>query len=145
MSVEKNKALVRRLVEEGWRDPDVLDEIVAPDFVWHHDPEGREAYKGAWSGWFAGLPDCRIVIADMVAEGDRVVIRCEFSGTHTGTLWGIPPTNNKVSFEGFHAFRIAGGKIVEQWLKWDMMGLFRQLGIVPSWAELIQQAQSKHK
>jgi predicted ester cyclase len=143
MSVQENKALARRLVEEGWANPEIMDEIVAADFVWHNDPEGREGYKGAWTGWCTGVPDARIVIADMIAEGDKVVVRCEFSGTQTGTLWGIPPTNNEVSVEGFFAFRIAGGKIVEQRWKWDQMGLYRQLGLIPSWGELIEQAKAK--
>jgi predicted ester cyclase len=145
MSVEENKAIARRLVEEGWANPEIIDEIVAPDFVWHHDPEGREAYKGAWIGWFAGLPDARMTVEDMIAEGDKVVVRWACSGTQTGTLWGIPPTGKSVSITGTFTFRFAGGKIVENnWRNWDYLGLYRQLGLIlPSRKELIEQAKAK--
>jgi predicted ester cyclase len=142
MSVKENKAIARRLVEGGWANPEIMDEIVAPDFVWHHDPEGREAYKGAWIGWFAGIPDARMIVEDTIAEGDKVLVRWACSGTQTGNLWGIPPTNKQVSVKGNFAFRLAGGKIVEQWGIWTSRDLFTQLDLIPPWGELIEQAKA---
>lgn len=60
-----------------------------------------------------------------------MVTRFSLSGTRKGELLGIPPTSNRVSGTGSLVFRIAGGKLVEGWLNWDMLGLMRQLGVVP--------------
>jgi len=132
MSVKENKAIARRLVEEGWANTEIMDEIIDADFIFHHDPEGKEAYKRAWTGFYAGLPDARMTVEDVIAEGDKVVVRWACSGTQTGTLWGIPPTGKPVSITGTFTFRFAGGKIVEQWRNWDHLRLNKQLGLIPS-------------
>ena len=98
MSVEGNKAIVRRLVEEGWANPDILDELLAADVAWRPgDNSGLDAYKQMFSTFFAGFPDGRFVAKDIIVEGDEVAARWAFSGTHTGELWGIPPTNKEIA------------------------------------------------
>ncbi|MHC4621706.1 MAG: ester cyclase [Planctomycetota bacterium] len=142
MSIEENKAIVRRLVEEGWPNPDNLGEFIADDVV-AGNIRGLDAYKQGVSAWLAGVPDTHFVLEDIIAEGDKVVVRCKFSGTHTGELYGIPPTNKQVSTGGTYTFRLAGGKIVEQWWHWTAFWLYTQLGLIPPWEEFVKQAQSK--
>jgi predicted ester cyclase len=67
----------------------------------------------------------------MIAEGDKVVVRQTFRGTHTGGLMGIPPTGKRVAVPGIFITRIVNGKAVEQWANYDNLGLMQQLGVVP--------------
>ena len=136
MSAE-NKAIVRRLMEEtiNQKNLDVFDELVAPDFVNHSAPPGapstREAWKQSVAMMGAALPDAHLHIEDEIAEGDRVTTRFTIHGTHQGELMGIPATGRQVNFGSIHIARVAGGRIVERWYEFDMMGMMVQLGVVP--------------
>ena len=144
MSVEENKALIRRLVEEGWANPDILDELVAADFVTLGGARGLDALKQFLSRVLTGFPDARWAVEDIIAEGDKVVVRFKFSGTHTGEWRGIPPTNKQISFGGAHTYRIAGGKVAEAlWGHSDSFTMYPQLGVTPPLKELIEQAKAK--
>ena len=137
MSANENKALIRRYFAEidERRDPAVVDEFLAPDFVSHNPSPGfgtdREGQKGAFAHFLAAAPDSYQVIDDMVAEGDRVVTRLTAHGTQTGVLFGIPPTGRRISMSEIAVHRVAGGKIVEHWHEIDMLGGLQQLGVVP--------------
>ena len=67
----------------------------------------------------------------MVAEEDKVVVRWTASGTHQGSLMGIPPTGKEVAVTGVDIFRVKEGKLAELWLNWDQLGLMQQLGVIP--------------
>jgi predicted ester cyclase len=67
----------------------------------------------------------------MVVEGGKVAVRWTMTGTHTGEWKGIPPTNKRVTFWGISIDRIAGGKFVESWERYDTLGWMQQLGLVP--------------
>ena len=144
MSVEENKAIARRLVE-GWHNVDILDEVIAADFVGHYDVRGLEAYKQACSTMRASFSDWRIVAEDIIAEEDRVVIRWSVTATHTGEWGGIAPTGKQVTWAGMDAFRIADGKIAEGWQYWTPLWLFHQLGFSQLWDRLVKQAQGKQE
>ena len=131
MSTEDNKALARRVYEEtiNQRNLAVLDELYVPDCVYHAPSrtiQGVEALKQALWMYFTAFPDMRIAIEDMIAEGDRVVIRFTYRGTHKGDLMGIPPTGKQVTVTGIDIMRIANGKILEEWINNDLM---QQLGV----------------
>ena len=90
-----------------------------------------EAYK-QWVGRVsAGLADRQSTIEDQIAEGDMVVTRWTFRGTHTGELMGIAPTGKQVTVTGISIDRVVGGKIVEEWNEMDDLGMMEQLGVVP--------------
>ena len=74
------------------------------------------------------FPDIRHHILDIVAEGDKVAIRFNITGTHEGEFQGILATGKKVSVDGTDFLTIIDGKIVEEWLNSDMMGLLHQIG-----------------
>jgi predicted ester cyclase len=78
------------------------------------------------------FPDGRHTFEDVIAEGDKVVTRGMFSGTHQGEIMGILPTGKQVAFSVIHIDRVIDGKVVEHWGQGDTMGLMQQLGVVPS-------------
>ena len=135
MSAE-NKAIVRRLIEGFNRgDLDVFDELAAPDLVNHSAPPGipptREGWKQGAAMFRTAFPDLHIHIEAEIAEGDLVTTRFTGHGTHQGELMGIPATGKEVTVSGINIARIAGGKIMERWEEFDMMGMMVQLGVVP--------------
>jgi predicted ester cyclase len=117
---ENNKALVRRFVEELDKgNLDVIDELLAPDFVDRsllpgQEPD-RESFKRSVAEMQAPFSDTNITIDEQVAEGDKVVTWYTASSTHDrGPLMGIPPTGRRTTFTGVYLHRIVGGKIVEE-------------------------------
>jgi steroid delta-isomerase-like uncharacterized protein len=135
---ENNVNIVRRLFEEFWNDKTikVADEIISPDCR-IYDPNGPDhgtgpnAYKKHASTYITAFPDSHLRMDDVVDGGDKVVVRWTATGTHKGDLRGIPPTNQRVEVTGMSAFRCTNGKINEEWLQWDALGLMRQLGALP--------------
>ncbi len=135
---EQHKKTARRLFEELWnhRKLSVADEILTPD-ARNIDPNtpdfgaGPESYRKVVNMYCKGLPDLRLVIEDMVAEGDKVVVRWSCSGTHQGELHGIEPTGRKVTTTGITICQFSNDKIANQWVIWDGLGFMQQLGVVP--------------
>lgn len=136
MSTEENKAVVRRLIEEAWNKGNlaVVDEILSSNYVLHIDAPGakdREGYKQAISMYRAAFPDFRFTLEDMIANGDKVVIRTAMSGTQKGEIMGMAPTGKKLTMTAISIRRFEGGKIVEEWVETNMLGFMQQLGAVP--------------
>jgi len=133
---EQNKAIVRRLVKEGFneRKLEVFDELVSPDFVNHNPGSGLpptlEGWKQAATRFFDAFPDLHISLEDEIAEGDRVVGRFTARGTNQGELMGIPATGKQVSISAIFIVRLADGKIVERWEEDDFLGMMIQLGVI---------------
>lgn len=137
MSVEENKILVCRTVEEAWNrgNLSVVDEHLSPDYIHHNLPRGmphdREGYKQTIRMHRQAFPDFHLTIEDVVAEGDKVVLRFKWSGTHKGEYLGIPPTGKQITVTAICIHRIEGGKVVEQWAEVNVMGMMQQLGVLP--------------
>jgi steroid delta-isomerase-like uncharacterized protein/deazaflavin-dependent oxidoreductase (nitroreductase family) len=135
MSIEDNKALVRRFYAEGVHNPALFDELLAPTYVLHFPGSppiaGIEQAKGLMAAYTSAFPDLQLTTEDMVAEGDKVAIRNTWRGTHHGAFQGVPPTGQHVTFTGSDIFRFVGGKIAEQWADLDALGLMQQLGVIP--------------
>jgi steroid delta-isomerase-like uncharacterized protein len=139
MSTEDNKKLIHRLMEEVFNqgNTSLVDEFFAPDFVEHEElppemPPGIEAVKMLPKVFRSAFPDFQVTIDDVIAEGEKVVVRSTWSGTHKGEFMGIPPSGKSVSFGVYDTIRIAGGKVVEHWGQMDNMTLMQQLGVVPA-------------
>ena len=133
---EENKALAIRSWEiVSQRNPDVIDEVYAPNFVWHEpdqDIQGPEEAKQFVAMFFEAFPDINITIEDAIAEGDKVVTRWTIGGTHQGEIEDFgPPTGRQMELEGITIHRFEGGKIVEEWERYDNLGMMQQLGLVP--------------
>jgi steroid delta-isomerase-like uncharacterized protein len=134
MSTEENKDLIRRAFEAGnQKNWAVFDALFAPDYVLHNASTtmGFEAYKQFLLRYGSAFPDGSLTIEDMIAEGDRVVFRQMFRGTHQGDMMGIPPTGKQITMSGIAITRVANGKIVEGWYNGDDLGMMQQLGVVP--------------
>lgn len=139
MSVEKNKSLIRRFYEEVANKGNmaVVDELIADEYVVHgvparaEAPPGPEGDKQIFTMYRTAFPDLRFTFEDQIAEGDKVVTRLTIRGTHQGEFMGIAPTNRPITVTGVSIVRIAGGKLVEGWVNIDMLGMMRQLGVVP--------------
>ncbi len=135
MSTEENKDLIRRAFEAGnQKNWAVFDALFAPDFVFHNASstiQGFEAYKQFLLRYGSAFPDGSLTIEDMIAEGDRVVFRQMFRGTHQGDMMGIPPTGKQITVSSIAISRIANGKIVEGWVNNDDLGMMQQLGVAP--------------
>jgi steroid delta-isomerase-like uncharacterized protein len=93
------------------------------------DREGGFAYL---FGFMKAFPDSQVTIEDMIAEGDQVVTKKTFTGTHTGDFAGIPSTGNKVTLEFVDIMRVRDGKIVEHWNCIDQLSFMQQLGVIPT-------------
>lgn len=140
MSTEDNKALVRREIEVTNRGNltelfATIDEVFAPDFVFH-DPNlpqvrNREDYNQFDAAFLAALPG-QFTIEDLIAEGDKVVARLSYRGTHQGPWRGVAPTGKTVTFTGTVTYRIVDGKVVAAWENYDLLSVLRQLGLIPA-------------
>ncbi len=136
MSIEENKAVSRRYIEEiiNTKNPTAIDEICSPDYIDHTPfpgmPPNRDGLKQFSEMRAASLPDYHSTIEDIVAEGDKVVLRFTGRGTHKGDFMGIPPTGKQVTIKGIGIHRIANGKVVENWVTMDMLSVMQQLGVV---------------
>ena len=136
MSTEENKALVRRFCEECYNkgDLDVFDEIVDPEWV-NHSPDGTTMHRDDFREMVGSrelFPDMKITIEDMIAEGDKVVVRRTTTGTHKGEFMGIAATGKQVTTSGIVVQRYAAGKLAESWTNNDDLGMLRQLGALPA-------------
>ena len=131
---EKNKAQVRRVIEEIYNrgDLDVVEEVAARDLIIHTASEeirGHDGVKRYVAALRAGFPDLRLTIEDQIAEGDMVATRWTARGTHAGEFQGIAPTGREIRVAGTDIDRIIDGKTVECWAQVDELGLMQQLGV----------------
>ncbi len=149
MSTAENKRLAREAIRI-WTtgDLDAADDIYAPNYVnhQHHNPgdtqdlHGVEAMKSFAAEFRRAFPDFHDSIDIQVAEDDLVVTRFTSKGTHRGTFMGVEPTNKELVWTGISIDRITGGKIVESWANWDMMGMMQQLGAISSSGKISEEA-----
>lgn len=141
MSIEENKALVRKAYDEAWnrKNLDALDELLPTDYDMHRDTagrSGRDAIKETIATYHSAFPDLQVTIEYLVAENEWVVMRGTWHGTHLGTMqtrYGpIPPTGREMSWTGTHLFRIVEGRIAEALYQTDWLALYQQLGAIPT-------------
>ena len=133
---EQNKKLARRWFEDLFSrgDLDAANEILSAEFVDHlprEEERGIEELKNYVSIYRTAFPDIQDTVEDIVAEGDKVVVRWMSRGTHQGEYMGIAPTGRHVTFTGMRLFRFAENQIAESWVNIDERGLQEQLGAVP--------------
>jgi predicted ester cyclase len=140
MSLEENKALFKRFVEEVFHRGNLgaLDQLFAPDAL-IHDPgvevRGPVALRPAVRGFLAAFPDLRISLEDQIAEGDRLAVRYRGEGTHRAEWRGIPASGKRVSYTGILIASFDGDRIAEYWAQPDLLGLLQQLGTLPPSAQ----------
>lgn len=134
---EENKQLLRRWFDEVWNDgrADGIEEMFDENGIAHglsDDPSkpirGPKDYRPFYDVFRQAFPNLRIVVEDMIAEGDKVAARCSVRGKHEGDFMGTAATQSPVEFTGITIVRISNGKIVEAWNNFDFMSLHKQVG-----------------
>jgi len=142
MSLEENKAIIRRLTEaENKHNVALLDGFIAPDYFSRAlQTRSREEYKQLMTMLFNVFPDWQETIEDIIAEGDKVWYRVKITGTHTGEWRGylpligkkvrLAPTGKKFTIMEFSIKRIVNGKVVESWAVEDSLDFYKQLGVI---------------
>jgi steroid delta-isomerase-like uncharacterized protein len=132
MSVEQNKRLVRRWVEEAVNQGrfEVLDEIIHPDMINHEGvtpTDGRQGFRETMAVFRAAIPDQRMEILDLIAEEDKVVVRLYWSGTPTSPFMGRPVNGKPFKVTHTHTFHVRDGMLYEHWANRDDLGMWRQI------------------
>ena len=134
-STEENKQLARDYIkafaagDEAW-----LRRHIAPEFR-RNDPglplevRGPEGVTQLVAGFRAGIPEMALHIEDVIAEGEKVLVRLRAKGTHSGDLMGVPPTGRPIEIDVFDLLQFRDGVLVEQWALIDNLGLLRQIGV----------------
>ncbi len=134
MTMEANQASARRFVDEVANRGNfaVIDELLAPDFVDRSAPPGipptREGAKTFFAMMRGAFPDLHTTIDDVIAEGDKVVLRTTNHGAMKGEFAGMPPSGKSATWASVHIVRFANGSQVEHWGVDDQLGMLQQLG-----------------
>jgi steroid delta-isomerase-like uncharacterized protein len=138
MTSSDNTAVVRRFYDEvlNQRRVDVLDEIAAEDYI-EHDPfpgqgNGRADLKARIQGFHHAFNPLSFNVEDVIAEGDKVVVRWTNSGTDSGGFMGIPPTGKEFGIAGIDIHVVRDGRLAEHWHVVDLLGQMQQLGVIPA-------------
>ena len=134
--IEKNKEIARRWLLEFWHgDFSLAHELHTPDYTRHADSpvpvNNPDAYVQYIKTTRNAFPDLTFTVEDVIAEGDKVVIRWTATMTHQSELMGVPATGKKISARGMDLLRFEGGKIKETWNFPDEFGMFVQIGRFP--------------
>ena len=132
---DQNKAVARRVFDEIFNQGkyEAAAQIYAPDFVNHGfstDIDLKQDQAAA-RGWREAIPDIKVAVTMMIAEGDLVTVLWKAEGTNTGQGNGLPATGKKVQGRGITIWRIVNGKIREEWSEFDQLRLMQQLGLLP--------------
>jgi steroid delta-isomerase-like uncharacterized protein len=137
MSAEDNKRVIRRWLE-AWNtnDLDAAEGLLHDGYVRHDanlpDIVGPQAERNFVATALAAFPDLRFEAQHLVAEDDLVVGRLTVQGTHRGEFMGVPASGRHVDFQTVETFRLLDGKIAEQWVVMNVLGLLQQLGAIPT-------------
>ena len=136
MSVEENKAVVRRVLEEAINQGklDVVDELIVPRRTAGKSGSLRsvERFKQGIAMFRAAFPNLHVTVEDQIVKGNKVVTRWTARGTHLGDLMGVPSTGREVTVSGIAIGRVAANRVVEYWGNFDALGLIQQLGMIPT-------------
>ena len=130
---DTNKAIVRKFNKEFIEDGilSVYEQLVSPKFLDHSGPEEvadpKAAYFFITQVFRPAFPDVKVIIHDQFAEGDTVVTRKSYQGTHKGPFLGMPGTGRAIKLAVIDIIKLRDGKYVEHWGSADMFGLLQQI------------------
>ena len=138
---EANRRIAEQCHEAFNRgDLDAAASYFAEDCRNHGRQVGRAGVRKVLGEIKTNFPDARLTILNSVAEGEWVVLRCTYSGTHRGMsrlpvdggmLVGVQPTGRSFEVQHIHMYRVVDGKIAEHFANRDDVGMMRQLGLLP--------------
>jgi predicted ester cyclase len=128
-----NKALLRRFYKEVYVDWDMslVDVLVSPQFTSHDwpddSPTGPQGFRQYYAAIRAAVSNARYEVDDLIAEGDKVVVRWRLLGTHTGHFGGIAPSGRAITLKGIAIYRVSDGELMERWVVSDLHGLLEDI------------------
>ena len=133
-TIQTSEPLARAVFDEVFNahDLDRIDDYFAPEYA--HDapiPPGRDSFKAFMGAVVGAFPDFNGTLEDVIAQGDKVVCRSTWRGTHEAELMGIPATGRRVEYGVIEIFRVEDGRFVEHWQQSDTLTMFQQLGLIP--------------
>jgi steroid delta-isomerase-like uncharacterized protein len=134
MSTQENKALIARLYEEVFMKWNMafVDEVFAQEYIDHSvppgTPRGPEGVRQFYGTLRTAFPDLQYTVEDLIAEGNKVVVRWRWNATHRGEFLRIPATGKEAPMTGIAIYRITGGRIVERWVEVGLLDLAQRLG-----------------
>jgi steroid delta-isomerase-like uncharacterized protein len=137
MAIEDNKMVMNYFIDEviNNKNFEAANDLVAENFVeeipFPGQEPGREGLKFALQSMFAGFPDMTWTVQEQIAEGEKVVTRFTWTGTHKGDFMGIPATNKTVEVWGVVIDVVRNGLFAESRIIMDTMSLLQQLGVMP--------------
>lgn len=136
MAIAENQAVFQHAVD-NWNNGDLAKylDLYDPTVVLHGFPPGlppgnagaKVFYEGIW----AAFPQPRLIVHDVLADGDKLACRFQMDAAHQSVFMGLPPTGKTVHVSGIAILRFARGKCVERWNQVDMLGWLQQLGAIP--------------
>jgi len=132
-SNEEIRQIAKDFFEQIWNqgDESAIDRFISPD-TFGNDPQfgtGRESFRTKWREWQSAFPDIHFRIDEVIVEGNQVVTKWHLTGTQTGELEGMPPSNKKVSVDGVSIDQIENGQVVSGFDAWDSLNFRKQLGL----------------
>ncbi len=136
MSTETNKVLARRVFEEvlNQRRLELLDQLAVSDYIEHNPLPGQrtgvDGINDRYTMLFEAF-DSTFAVDDVIAEGDKVVLRWTQAGRHIGPIFGRPATDRTFRTTGIEIWRVENGKLAEHWDAVDIFGQMIQLGLFP--------------
>jgi steroid delta-isomerase-like uncharacterized protein len=137
MSAEEQSAIVNHWIG-AWNQHDLVSarELLTQDYIRHDanlpEVSGRQNALDFVSGVWSSFPDIHLDIQQSIVQDQNVAVRLAVRGTHQGAFMGVPATGRQVAVEVIETYRLTEGKIAEQWVILNVMGLMQQLGVVPS-------------
>lgn len=138
MSSNDPKGVVGRYYDDvlNRRQVDALDELAAEDYI-EHDPfpgqgNGRADLKARAELLLRAFNPLQFTVEDVIAEGDKVVVRWTNTGTHSGAFLGVPPTGKKVTIAGIDIHAVRNDRMAEHWHVVDQLAMMQQLGLIPA-------------
>jgi steroid delta-isomerase-like uncharacterized protein len=135
---EECEVVVRRFLDEviTQGNADALNELMAQDVVWHGgsfgEIRGLNEFTRFIGQFLSAFPDLRVSVEDVIGADDRVAARLTVHGTQSGDLMGIPASGREATWTDVNIYRVADGKIVEEWFCGDYLGMMQQIGAIPS-------------
>ena len=137
MTIDSNKRAMLRFTEFiNTSSEQLAEELISPNAIFYVPgrPEpmrGPAGYLAIIAMMRSGFPDIQWTMEEMIAEDDRVAARFTMRGTHKGTFFGVVPTGNTIQVRAMNFYRLANGKLVEEYGQPDLLSLLQQIGAVP--------------
>jgi steroid delta-isomerase-like uncharacterized protein len=146
---QSNLEIVRELIDRFFNghNAELAEEFFTQDLHWDGGSvgsvDGAKNYAAVMEQFWAALPDAHAAEQTAVADGDTVAMRFVVTATHTGELWGIPATGERVQWNAIMTYRFKGGRVAEQWAAEDWVAILQQIGVVtPPW--MLTDSPSSH-